>query len=157
MFKNCSMILKSMLRKLKTCRPKLLSQSQTLSAKPWLKQIFTKSYYFDNFSVTVYFSLCREAILRRIIKCLQEMTYSLRLTSHCAQMGRKLKQMGTREGFVLSTEGKICLNQTIIVSTRLQIGREEGGGTVKGIGWKWVSCISNCFAQMSLSFLFPDS
>ena len=38
------------------------------------------------------------------------MTYSLRLTSHCVETGRKLKQMGTREGFVSSTEEKIRLN-----------------------------------------------
>ena len=51
------------------------------------------------------------------------MTYSLSLMSHCVQMVRKLKQMDTKEGFVLSTE-EICLNQTIIVSTCLQ----QGGG-----------------------------
>ena len=51
------------------------------------------------------------------------MTYSLSLMSHCVQMVRKLKQMDTKEGFVLSTE-EICLDQTIIVSTCLQ----QGGG-----------------------------
>ena len=64
-------------------------------------------YYIFSHSLRFF---CTEAILRPLIKCFQEMTYSLGLTSHCVQTGRKLKQMGTREGFVLSTADKICLN-----------------------------------------------